>query len=843
MTCRGDAAGHAQTGGGGANAQRDSSAGGSSTGGASSGGAPIAGRDAANDAVSDARASEADVGPRDASTDGTEGGRDEDAGSDVVPAPTGEVLPLYPTNGAYWNDYVKADGTGPFDATGSPCDANDGPTYEACIHAGELRAYDVTGVSSCAGLVAVDDLDAFVWKCVERNGLATMVSTALAGTARLSTLIDASSIRFRENGVTVKRGGSIVARSNPTVWWTNRIVAPAAGTPAGTGQVHDIVLVTRDAGVEYVLDADKMAFVTAPGSRLAGGATPLTARANFLWIEGAIDASASDVSIDGGAFLVVRNLVLEDAGKATPGDASVIRGALALSRVKTSRITDVSFPRSTMGHVNINDGKGLLVARVSIEGGWTFSGGSCTGSRFEDITLTDSQFSSFRGSDNQYRRINVSGSSIYLHTETNSSFEDLTSTGSGGDGIAVVLNKGCTFRRLRAAKTGSSGIRVASAPGNHGDRTNIFDDVVLVENELVSGSAFPALHLMSSDRTTFNNVRIYGNRDAILDSGIQGSHFSNVFVSGGTIVVSPAQTTTLQNVTVVNSPGDGVKGFSRTFNVSNLLVANSGTGFHQWAAPLGDSPTVRNLALVGSDTGIALESGAVTLSGALRIGGNTPGQDCSCPSCSGAASECLKSGSSPGTMVIVAAGVLEGVFAGSVTADAANPSDTNGSSTGGVPLDVFHFDTSSRLWALGGSAGRNPNLRGWCTDQDTCRIVELGLREFDVVARNIATKLPTGDDVLEARDPGGTQGYCNEYFPGSSFVSGVGCVGHSLKDAVELLFDGAGDDDGLCESNETCLFSPNAGAYQGHGDLVSAGTFVPGRLTGITLLRYAENGY
>ena len=43
---------------------------------------------------------------------------------------------------------------------------------------------------------------------------------------------------------------------------------------------------------------------------------------------------------------------------------------------------------------------------------------------------------------------------------------------------------------------------------------------------------------------------------------------------------------------------------------------------------------------------------------------------------------------------------------------------------------------------------------------------------------------------------------------------------------VELL-DDVGDDDNLCESDETCLFSPNAGAYQGHGALVGAGTFVP----------------
>ena len=34
----------------------------------------------------------------------------------------------------------------------------------------------------------------------------------------------------------------------------------------------------------------------------------------------------------------------------------------------------------------------------------------------------------------------------------------------------------------------------------------------------------------------------------------------------------------------------------------------------------------------------------------------------------------------------------------------------------------------------------------------------------------------------------------------------------------------------------------NIGSYQGHGTLISAGTFTNGTLTGITLMRYATNG-
>jgi len=36
-----------------------------------------------------------------------------------------------------------------------------------------------------------------------------------------------------------------------------------------------------------------------------------------------------------------------------------------------------------------------------------------------------------------------------------------------------------------------------------------------------------------------------------------------------------------------------------------------------------------------------------------------------------------------------------------------------------------------------------------------------------------------------------------------------------LVNATERLFDERGNDNGLCESDESCVYSPNIGAYQG----------------------------
>src|SRR5690606_4152406 len=55
------------------------------------------------------------------------------------------------------------------------------------------------------------------------------------------------------------------------------------------------------------------------------------------------------------------------------------------------------------------------------------------------------------------------------------------------------------------------------------------------------------------------------------------------------------------------------------------------------------------------------------------------------------------------------------------------------------------------------------------------------------------------------------------------------------------------DEDGLCESDESCLLAPNIGAYQGHVDVIQPDLIVAGtvddELTGIVVLRYGTNGY
>jgi hypothetical protein len=59
--------------------------------------------------------------------------------------------------------------------------------------------------------------------------------------------------------------------------------------------------------------------------------------------------------------------------------------------------------------------------------------------------------------------------------------------------------------------------------------------------------------------------------------------------------------------------------------------------------------------------------------------------------------------------------------------------------------------------------------------------------------------------------------------------------------ATEILGDASGNDDGLCESDEECLFSSNLGAYQGEGAL-SATCTNNTTLVNVGIHAYTTNG-
>jgi hypothetical protein len=60
--------------------------------------------------------------------------------------------------------------------------------------------------------------------------------------------------------------------------------------------------------------------------------------------------------------------------------------------------------------------------------------------------------------------------------------------------------------------------------------------------------------------------------------------------------------------------------------------------------------------------------------------------------------------------------------------------------------------------------------------------------------------------------------------------------------AFEILDDGVGDDDGLCESGEACVYAPNFGAYQGEGALQPCTFPSGGTIKNVSMVGYPVNG-
>lgn len=177
------------------------------------------------------------------------------------------------------------------------------------------------------------------------------------------------------------------------------------------------------------------------------------------------------------------------------------------------------------------------------------------------------------------------------------------------------------------------------------------------------------------------------------------------------------------------------------------------------------------------------------------------------------------------------------------TDDTSNTSDSLGSAPFLNLTDFFKFDNWFRSWGPEGSTFPNADNKGPCAS-GSCRIWDYRLK---------------ADTLNLAYNRTRSAGEANQPFvPGSTCpnaVNGNETTSHTLPsysitktfltNAHEIIDDGLGDDDSLCESNEACIYNPNFGAYQGEGDYLAQGTcqFQDGTaITGVKMYAYPTNG-
>jgi len=763
-------------------------------------------------------------------------------------------IALYPANGLHWNDYVF--GSDIATATDTACNASVDTT---CIHAGELRAVEVTGQTSCAGLTATDALGAFTWVCDINPGTgnARMKSTGLAPGKHLSDLIDFATPTWKNNTVTVSNGSGTILTTPSTQWWSNPVTAAGDGSAAlnAQGTIYTVgSTATLTAG--YVISASKVGLIAAPGVNIQGpgsGANVIDASSvDHLWLEGQIDASADGIGVN---TLNIRHSRLDNINIISAQNIGIFESGgfkNTLSNVTTSSCTYGIYLLSTANdtvtsaNVSNNSNHGIVVY-------------SSSNNTLSAITSSVS----FRG--------------LYVYDGSNNVFTDIDTSGNTSDGIYLVTNSNTnTFSNIIASNNGGHGINISGSSYN------------ALANIKVSNNAVTGVRVGDfSDANTLSAIRSSNNKQyGVLLSNSKGNHVSDVVatndVAGGVVCDISCVNNSLSRMTISNT-SDGISlNLSTNNTLSGITVTNSFRGFYLYGSSknnsfsniatsnnnydmvltvTSDGNYFEDLTLSDSDIGITLDTVSnETFTGLLQVTDQT--KDCSITGGTnpGINSDCTPQ--LPSSFTLINGVTLATSFVGkinppnlSTSADLSNTSaDANGAAT--YPTDASTFD-----W----TTFDNP-FRGWGVEGGVAAFPDFSQRNRwasgpgHIWDWSLLTKAPATSDIIWNVFTAPTDGNntlthvwnvtpaptvnadCVAAVPGST-INGATCESTFLKYAVEILNDGIGNDNGLCESNETCLFTPNMGSYQGHGNLISAGTFVDGALTGITLMQYDTNGY
>ena len=421
---------------------------------------------------------------------------------------------------------------------------------------------------------------------------------------------------------------------------------------------------------------------------------------------------------------------------------------------------------------------------------------------------------------------------LYLNASTNNRFSNVT-TSHNGVGIALRdASNGNTFSNVSASNN-SGGFSLQSSMNNilmAVTATNNINGILLYNfsgNSLSDVSATnnsaKGINFNSSSDNTLSGVTVTNNATGIyLDNPSANNTFMGLTAANNTsgIHLYYSSDNTFSEVTTTNN-GSGINlndGSGNTF--SDVTASNNSGGIRFWYS---DNNYFTGKLQVGNDTWDC----SVT-------GGTNPGL---------VDGVCTNNGSSD---AILTTGITNtGSFVAKVTSDdTANTSDINGAAvlTDALSFDWLSFENAYRNWGVDGNIFPDVSNRGnlgcklgyFYANQTDCeansgtwagnaRIWDWSLLTTDTVIKDILP-LPTGNDTL-------------------THIWSDLSISTFLRNAVEIQDDDIGNENTLCETGETCLYTPNMGAYQGHGNLISAGAFTDGTITGVTLMKYETNGY
>lgn len=709
-----------------------------------------------------------------------------------------------------WNDYFENTGADRYSANNTACDtdatvdggANHGLRwgYRACLHGGEIRKVELSGISSCGSLTMTDARGAFDWVCKDSSGTATFFSKGLKQGKGLGQLVDAAG--WLTNTVTLSGssgGENYTGTSHASVWWGNTVrsldslpsgqappeVIAATGITGVAGIRNDgnstngerlDVYLLSGAGVIYVVSQNlalpgfniqdsKMALVVLPGATLTfngSGQANSDASAqvgstnvgchvcfgsrNYVWIEGSFDGGDYAVWGYSSLFAQLRNVQVRNAGWRT----------VFLYRSNFARVIDFAVALAAESGLNMNESNQSLIQRMRVSKGNNYG---LLLSRAHGNVVSD------------VITANFNNAGVYLDTfSRNNVLTRLTTPNINDNG--VILGGDSDFNTLQFVTT--------------------------------TNSAHMGITLNDAHSNTLTNAMTVNNSDRGMDfTGSTGNQFADIIAS--------------------NNSGYGIE-----------LDATSSSNIFSRALKVG------------------LNSTGHCLSDAANSGNNI---DDGATACSTADPQLTVS-----TTADLSSTFFGQVTVDETNEDIASL-DASGFLTFASITDFLGFDHLFRSWGTGNHASalhswnRSPCLANgqscaiwdWRIDAGDSEVLDIhGDAGTPFQANAPCPASVHGNEAvadLHSPEAAGIDGDEDTYCE-----NGETCAASPntyLVNAMEILDDDQGDEDGLCESSEACIYAPNIGSYQGHGELGSCvfdddgGTAT---VTGVTLHGYLENG-
>lgn len=686
------------------------------------------------------------------------------------------------SNGTNWNDYVKNDGADPYSAGNIACTGSETGYYEVCLHGGERRKVVITGYTTCTGLTITDNLSLWDWTCQMKSSTATFFTIGLKNGKGLADLINSSTNAWNTNNYVTVKLNGNTVAQSPAANWGWTNAIAQLPNNSASG-----ITTLGTAGTIYTLSA----------SRATGGYQ--------------ITAPRVSIVIPPGVTLSHRN----------PG-----------SEIKTC---------------------------VWNTGSTTAPDTVCT-----VVLPSGTLFAWIEGKITGFRTTTYNDNVIVLASTKFSRLNNVTVTDYNLLGIEVCNSDSNLFRNItiydfEAGVTFSGGMYIEQdwlGGANPGSDNNRFYNVTIARSKSATVAAGQAIVTNSSLNNIYYNLKFYnlGNNSAMESQSNSDEILTNVLIANtdddGTNTSGfhsyQSNGITMHHATVTNGSISNLsiqEGSGHTLN--QIVAANAGpTGSDIWlntpsniklsqiAALDGAWASIGEQFITNGDFNYNIVVGGTSVPCSIGAGNTNLGMNSSCTAQSPSLSANWITGKTSTSS-----------FVGKVTTnDTTNTSDSNGAQTVGSISDWTNFDNWFRTWGKDGSAYPNSDNTGGCTS-GTCRIWDWRLKSTDTVLKNTSQNGPGG-------------------LPNGAFTAGLNCPAavngnitvtdgqttpHTfLANAVEVVGDDIGNDNGLCESGEACIYSPNFGVYQGDGNYLTNGTCnfqtSGGSVSGVTMYGYPNNG-